>query len=126
MKPLLSDVERAVQLSWCRETAQVPNSCDKNNPAAGQCWQTAYVVRHFFGGDIIIAEILPLTTPIRRHAWNKLPDGTEIDLSRSQFGDAQKFKLCSVDEEIIWKVVGEQSRALLNKVRLILDDTLHH
>ena len=120
MRPTLEDIELALRKSWCQETAQVASSWDPQNPAAGQCWQSAFVVRHYFGGDIILAEVLPLTEPISRHAWNRLLDGREVDLSRSQFAEGQTFRLCTVSDEIVWKIVGSQAELLLCKVKSAL------
>lgn len=64
MQPTLQDIELALHKSWSRETAQIASSWNPDNPAAGQCWQSACVVRHFCGAEIIIAEILPLNTDI--------------------------------------------------------------
>lgn len=112
----LESVASALEDSWCRETAQVPGSWSAERPAAGQCWQSAFVVRHFFGGEIVVAELVPRTDPIQRHAWNKLPCGREVDLTNSQFSRAQELSVCVVPEAIIWSVVGQQAQLLLARV----------
>lgn len=59
-------------------------------PLTGHCAAVAYMVQASFGGDIVTGRI---TNRIKNHYWNKvthywnrLPDGTEIDLTSCQFG----------------------------------------
>jgi hypothetical protein len=120
--PTVQEIKSALTKSWCRETAQVQNSWSPSNPSAGQCWQSAYVVRYYLGGDIVVAELVPQTSPIQRHAWNKLPSGEEVDLTRAQFQPHQEFAPCDVPESLIWSVVGAQSELLLAKVQDILSN----
>ena len=112
----LAQLKSAIHVSWSAETSHSPQDWDANNPSAGQCWTTAYVVRHFFGGELILAEILPHTNPIQRHAWNRLPDGTVVDFTRDQFPDKQEFRECSIPESIIVSVSGKQAHLLLERV----------
>ena len=113
----LATLEAALRACWCAETAHSPEAWSAENPAAGQCWTSAFVIRHFLGGEIVLAELAPRTDPIQRHAWNRLPDGTEIDLTRGQFPESQEFRLCEVPEEIIVQVSGRQAQLLLERVR---------
>ena len=116
----LQEIKSALTKSWSRETAQVYQAWSPSNPSAGQCWQSAYVVRYFLGGDIVVAELVPQTKPIQRHAWNKLPSGEVVDLTRAQFPDHQEFLPCEIPETLIWSVVGAQSELLLAKVQDVL------
>ena len=47
---------------------------------------TALVVHDLLGGDLVVAEVLHADgTRQGDHTWNRLPDGTEVDLTREQF-----------------------------------------
>jgi hypothetical protein len=49
--PSLADIADALHAAWCAETAQDASAWSIANAAAGQCWQSAYVVRHYLGGE---------------------------------------------------------------------------
>lgn len=117
----LEQLEAAIRASWSAETAHSPQSWSADNPSGGQCWTTAYVVRHFFKGEIILAEVLPHTDPIARHAWNRLPTGIEIDFTRDQFPSTQEFRECTVPESVIIAVSGKQAYLLLERVEAVLN-----
>jgi len=82
------------------------------------------VIRYFLGGEIVLAEQVQKTDPVARHAWSRLPGGTDLDLTREQFPEDQKFLECQIDEAIIDAVSGRQARLLLGRVRERLDDEL--
>jgi hypothetical protein len=46
---------------------------------------TALVVQDILGGDRVIAEVHVDGAQIGRHYWNRLPDGSEVDLTADQF-----------------------------------------
>ena len=79
-----------VSRAWSRETASP--SCqgqwDPANPAYGQCAVTALLVQDRFGGDLL------RTVAENRgsHYYNRLPNGWEVDLTRSQFPPDQRFE----------------------------------
>jgi hypothetical protein len=59
---------------------------DEVNPSRGQCGVTALVVNDLLGGSILVAEVLwPDGSRQGAHLWNKLPDGSEVDLTLGQF-----------------------------------------
>jgi ADP-ribose pyrophosphatase YjhB (NUDIX family) len=70
-----------------------PDTCDPSdladwhpgNPARGQCGTTALVVREILGGDLLHAKVTAGGSPAGHHYWNRLPDGSELDLTREQF-----------------------------------------
>lgn len=62
--------------SWCEDTAFGKWSPD--NPAMNQCAVTALIVQDYFGGDLLV-------TSDGSHYWNRLPDGSELDLTAEQF-----------------------------------------
>ena len=79
-------VTSALRDSWCKETCYPPmkETWSKDVPEMGQCAVTAMVVQDYRGGDIICCEHM-------HHYWNRLPDGREIDLTRSQFPSDMKI-----------------------------------
>lgn len=76
----LHEFARAVASAWCRETSVDPEGWSPANPAWGQCAVTALVVQDLAGGTLVRSDVEGLS-----HYWNRLADGTEIDLTRSQF-----------------------------------------
>ncbi|MBD3783867.1 MAG: hypothetical protein IE926_13125 [Micrococcales bacterium] len=55
------------------------------NPARDQCGMTALVVQDVLGGDLVLAEVHVDGSKVGHHYWNRLPDGTELDLTADQF-----------------------------------------
>jgi hypothetical protein len=51
------------------------------SPLTGHCGAVAYVVQEQFGGDIVEGRVGK-----ERHIWNRLPGGTEVDLTGDQYG----------------------------------------
>ncbi len=70
---------RAIRASWSAATA----ASDNWNPAhssVGQSAVTALVLQDLFGGQLLQATVQGVS-----HYWNRLPNGTEVDLTRDQF-----------------------------------------
>ena len=55
------------------------------NPSRDQCGMTALVVQDILGGDLIIAQVHVDGVQIGHHYWNRLPDGSDVDLTGDQF-----------------------------------------
>jgi len=91
--PTMEELRCALINSWCKETAHKNGQAKwkPNNPALGQCAVTALVVQDYFGGDIVYCMH-------KSHYWNRLPDGTEIDLTRSQFAEGTLFCCDGIDQ----------------------------
>jgi len=73
--------------AWGPDTCY-PNASEDwrpENPARDQCGMTALVVQDLLGGDLILGEVHVDGTKIGNHYWNRLPDGTELDLTAEQF-----------------------------------------
>lgn len=88
VKPTRAQLERAVRAAWSRDTCDPVDVGDWSpaNPARGQCGVTALTINDFLGGELLLAEVLRADgTRQGVHWWNRLPDGTEIDLTREQF-----------------------------------------
>jgi hypothetical protein len=82
------DIEAAVRGSWARDTCDPVDAGDWSaaNPARGQCGTTALTINDLLGGELLVAEVRHADgTRQGVHWWNRLPDGTEIDLTREQF-----------------------------------------
>jgi 8-oxo-dGTP pyrophosphatase MutT (NUDIX family) len=84
----LPSLHNALRAAWG------PDTCDpsdiahwhEGNPSHGQCGPTALVVHDVFGGELVLGEVHVGEEKQGFHWWNLLPDGTEIDLTRDQFG----------------------------------------
>jgi hypothetical protein len=56
------------------------------NPSMGHCGVSALVVNDFLGGDLVFADVVYADGSAQgHHYWNRLPDGTEADLTLHQF-----------------------------------------
>jgi 8-oxo-dGTP pyrophosphatase MutT (NUDIX family) len=55
------------------------------NPARGQCGTTAMVVQDLLGGELVMGEVRIDGVKVGHHWWNRLGDGTEVDLTADQF-----------------------------------------
>jgi len=71
------------QECWRRETSYEPGKWSPENPTYGQCAITASVVQDLLGGDLLRAKVNGAG-----HYWNRLPNSSELDLTRDQFGSA--------------------------------------
>lgn len=80
---LVSTLPAVFQECWRRETSYEPGKWSPENPTHGQCAITALVVQDLLGGDLLRAKVNGA-----EHYWNRLPDSSELDLTRDQFGSA--------------------------------------
>jgi hypothetical protein len=71
------------QECWRRETSYDPEKWSPENPTHGQCAITALVIQDLLGGDLLKGKVNGAD-----HYWNRLPDSSEFDLTRDQFGAA--------------------------------------
>ncbi len=97
----LRDLERAIRAAWGREASDDPDEWSEDNPARGQCAVTALLVRDLLGGEILLANVLRKGERVERHAWNRLPSGLAIDLTRSQFKEDEQLEEPCVGEPIM-------------------------
>jgi hypothetical protein len=82
-----------VRTAWGSDTCY-PNASEEwrpDNPARAQCGMTALVVQDLLGGDLILGEVHVDGAKVGNHYWNRLPDGTEIDLTADQFFAGEVF-----------------------------------
>jgi len=82
------DVYAAIRAAWALDTCD-PVDADNwsaDQPSRGQCGSTALTIHDLLGGDLLIAEVAHADGSRQGvHYWNRLPDGTEVDLTRDQF-----------------------------------------
>lgn len=72
---------------WDMHTSNDRKKWRASVPAYGQCAVTSLLVQDHFGGKLVRGEFEGGS-----HYWNRLPDGTEIDLTASQFETIPDFK----------------------------------
>jgi hypothetical protein len=77
----LDSLQARLQHAWCKKTSYLPDEWTPSNPAWGQCAVTALIIQDYFGGDLQFCKINNI-----EHYWNKLPNGTVVDMTREQFG----------------------------------------
>lgn len=85
---MIGELGRALTEAWDAETCAPEDLADwtPENPARAQCITTVLVVHDFLGGELVRGEVHVEGALIDYHWWNRLPDGTEVDLTQSQFG----------------------------------------
>ena len=87
-----ADIEHVIRASWSAETCDPVALAEwsPQTPARGQCAVTALIVQEFLGGDLLLAEVRNSDGSRQGlHYWNRLPDGTELDLTREQFAASE-------------------------------------
>lgn len=75
----LAALSKALRESWNADTSAYPR-WSPHSPSRGQCAVTALIVQDALGGDLE-----RVTVNGESHYYNRLPDGTELDLTRDQF-----------------------------------------
>jgi hypothetical protein len=84
----LSEVADAIVASWGPDTQYATEEQPSRKPgdrSRGQCGTTALVVQDWLGGEILAATVSRDGESVGAHYWNRLPDGTEVDLTGGQF-----------------------------------------
>ena len=85
-----SELEKALNTSWTKESSSDPENWTPDNPAWGQCAVTSLVVKDYLGGEIVWANaVLPDGREIS-HYYNRI-EGTEKDFTRVQFPEGTKI-----------------------------------
>ncbi len=81
MQANIKDLRKAFFKGWSRDTSYPRTKArwSPKNPAFGQCAVTSLVVNDLYGGKIVYNKDY-------HHYWNILDNGSEIDLTREQFG----------------------------------------
>jgi hypothetical protein len=70
----------------CKEISFTPDRWDVEHPTRCHCAVVALIVQDYFGGDLLKASLVGTDFEFDgSHFWNRLPDGTEVDLTQEQF-----------------------------------------
>ena len=120
----LREIEQAIRAAWSQKTSDDPDEWSEANPARGQCAVTALLVRELLGGEILVANVLRDGVRVDRHAWNRLPSGLTLDLTREQFTQGERFAEPRVEEPVLTHRHPGRFATLRERVRsrLGLDD----
>ena len=76
----LEEIAARLRAAWSADTSADADGWSPENPAYGQCAVTALVVQDHLGGDLRRGVVDGVS-----HYWNRLPDGSEVDLTIEQF-----------------------------------------
>lgn len=81
--------EKILPLITSKETSLDATGWKEDNPLWGHCAVVSLIGQDLFGGDLLRASLanVPGFEHMRSHYWNRLPDGSEIDFTKPQFGD---------------------------------------
>ena len=85
----VDEFAHALRVSWDAETSSDPNWV-ASVPSRGQCAVSSLVIQDEFGGDLLRGVVRGVS-----HYWNRLPNGSEVDVTRDQFD-----RWCPVDEAV--------------------------
>lgn len=75
----VDELVHALQMSWDGRTSGDPD-WSPEAPTRGQCAVSALVIQDEMGGDLVRAVVEGVS-----HYWNRLPNGSEVDVTRGQF-----------------------------------------
>jgi len=97
-----------VRAAWDADTcdpADLPWSPDSSS--RGQCGVSALVLHDLLGGELLVADVTYEDgTRQGVHYWNRLPDGTEVDLTREQFAPHERVG----DPQVVQRPPGPPRR----------------
>jgi hypothetical protein len=119
----LGALEAAIRAAWSAETCCDPAGWTPENPAHQQCDVTARVVQDHLGGDVLVAGVVRAGRRVDRHAWNRLPGGLAIDLTREQFRDGEELEEPSVVTEFVGETLPQRYELFAARVRAKLHGT---
>lgn len=82
----IEQLHQAIHTSAKAETSATPDHWKENNPTLGHCAVVALIIQDMYGGELLRASLERTEFEYgRSHYWNRLPDGTEVDLTEAQF-----------------------------------------
>jgi len=84
---------------------------------------TAVVLRAYLGGEILVADVLRDGRRLERHAWNRLPSGLTLDLTRDQFRTGELLGAPTVQEPLLLGNARERHALLAEHVAAALAAT---
>jgi hypothetical protein len=87
MSPTADELRQHFLAAWGPDTCypHMREEWSHDNPSRDQCGMTALVVQDILGGQLVIAEVHVDGTQVGHHYWNRLPDGSDLDLTADQF-----------------------------------------
>lgn len=96
MMEQVMSLRKRLEVAWCRETAYPlrANEWTTKLPSLHQCYATAILVRELLGGHILVGDAVCVTGENVRAYFNKLPDGTVVDLTADQYGGIVPTPVC--------------------------------
>lgn len=77
----MREMREMFEKAWSAETSNAPD-WSPERPSRGQCAITALIVQDGTGGDLV-----RVINAGDSHYFNRLPDGSEVDLTRDQFDE---------------------------------------
>ncbi|MDE2001588.1 MAG: hypothetical protein KGI60_03445 [Patescibacteria group bacterium] len=94
-----------------RDTASDPDRWTPENPAYSHCAVIALYVQEALGGKLLRASLegMPKYAHMRSHYWNELPDGTQVDLSASQFEESDRDQVPDGEERTREYLTGNEA-----------------
>jgi GNAT superfamily N-acetyltransferase len=120
----LADLEAAIRAAWSRDSSADADEWTLDNPSRGQCDATAVVLRAYLGGEILIADVLRDGQRLERHAWNRLPSGLTLDLTRDQFRAGDMLGPPAAQEPLLLGNARERHALLAEQVAAALAATV--
>lgn len=106
--------------AWGPDTSYWPDTWTAENPAHGQCAVTSLIVLELLGGEIVKGEAFMLGGHRWvRHYWNVLEDGTSVDLTAQQFGEAYELREeGTADPDRLRRSIGKRYELLRGRLFL--------
>jgi hypothetical protein len=83
----LKEIRKILENTWDKRSCyeKEVEGANKNSKSYGQCYATAGTIKILFGGKL-------LKNKEKKHYWNLLPDGTEVDFTSDQFKGGDGIK----------------------------------
>jgi hypothetical protein len=98
--------------SWSADTSADPE-WSPENAALGQCAVTALVVQDELGGELLRTTVNGVS-----HYFNRLPDGSELDLTRTQFAAWEPTAIETRSREYVLSFPATRARYELLRARV--------
>ena len=76
-----ADLRLELERLWAADTSADPERWTAGNGSYGHCAVAAMICQDLFGGTLRRGVVNGVS-----HYWNRLPDGTDVDLTSDQFG----------------------------------------
>lgn len=111
-------LQDAIRRAWSAETAADVKLWGPKNPAAGHCDVTSLLVRETIGGDLKVAQVFRNGELSEHHYWNVLPDGSELDLTSSQFDGSETFRDATLLDQFYFDAAGPMNVELVRRFDL--------